>query len=69
MRSIIDHVLSLLVFIIFLVEFIMSTKATTSTFLLLTVISLVDVIAGFAITIRAAQRDIAVDSSERLMQN
>ena len=68
-RSIVDHMLSLVVFIIFVVEFIMSTKAATSTFLLLTVLSFVDVIAGFSITIRAAQRDISVDSSERLMQN
>ena len=65
MRSIIDHMLSLLLFIVMMAEFLMSTKAATSTFLLLTVMCLVDVIGGFSITIRAARRDIAIDSAER----
>ena len=65
MRSIIDHMLSLLLFIVMMAEFLMSTKAATSTFLLLTVMCFVDVIGGFSITIRAARRDIAIDSAER----
>ncbi|MDB5600063.1 MAG: transrane protein [Xanthobacteraceae bacterium] len=60
-RSIIDHMLSLLLFIVMMAEFIITAKAATSTFLILTVLCLVDVIAGFSITIRAAQRDVSVD--------
>jgi hypothetical protein len=66
-RSIVDHMLSLLLFIIMMAEFLMSTKAATSTFLLLTVICFVDVIAGFSITIRAARRDVAIDTTERFL--
>jgi hypothetical protein len=60
-RSIVDHMLSLLLFIAMMAEFIITPKAATSTFLILTVLCLVDVIAGFSITIRAAQRDVSVD--------
>jgi len=60
-RSIVDHMLSLLLFIVMMGEFIITPKAATSTFLILTVLCLVDVIAGFSITIRAAQRDVSVD--------
>jgi hypothetical protein len=60
-RSIVDHMLSLLLFIVMMGEFIITPRAATSTFLILTVLCLVDVIAGFSITIRAAQRDISVD--------
>jgi hypothetical protein len=60
-RSIVDHMLSLLLFIVMMGEFIISPLAATSTFLILTVVCLVDVIAGFSITIRAAQRDVSVD--------
>jgi len=65
MRSIVDHMLSLVLFVVMMVEFLMSTRAATSTFLLLTVMCFVDVISGFSITIRAARRDIAIDSAER----
>jgi hypothetical protein len=68
LRSIVDHMLSLLLLIVMLAEFLMSTRAATSTFLLLTVMSFVDVIGGFSITIRAAQRDIAIDSAEKFTQ-
>jgi uncharacterized membrane protein YobD (UPF0266 family) len=56
--SIVDHVLSMIVFITFLVEFILVPKAGTSTFIILTLMSLLDVVAGFNITIAAARRDI-----------
>lgn len=55
--SIIDHALSTLVFIIYLVLFLIDARAATSVFFLLTVIALVDVVAGFSITITAARRD------------
>jgi hypothetical protein len=61
-RAIIDHLLSTLLFIGILVEFLLVPQAATATFFLLLVISFVDVVGGFTITIRTAQRDIAVDS-------
>jgi hypothetical protein len=60
-RAIIDHVLSLILFIAMIVEFIAVQKAATSTFLILTALSFVDVVGGFSITIRTAQRDLAVE--------
>jgi hypothetical protein len=68
MRSIVDHMLSLVLFIVMMGEFIIAPKAATSTFLIMTVLCLVDVMAGFTITIRAAQRDVSVDT-ERSTQN
>ncbi len=58
--SIIDHMLSTLLFIGFLVEFIVIEQAATSTFFLLTLISLIDVIAGYSVTIQSARRDFGV---------
>jgi hypothetical protein len=60
-RGIVDHVLSMILFIIMLVEFLLVARAGTSTFFILMVISLVDVLAGFIITARTAQRDIQVE--------
>ncbi len=60
-KSIIDHMLSFVVFVAALVEFIMVQKAATSTFLILLVICVVDVIGGFSISIRAALRDYSVE--------
>jgi hypothetical protein len=64
MRAIIDHVLSMVLFIAMLVEFLLVKQAGTSTFFILMVISLVDVLAGFIVTARTAQRDIAIDRIE-----
>jgi len=55
--SIIDHGLSMLVFIICLIEFIVVEKTGNSTFFILMLISLLDVVAGFTITISTARRD------------
>jgi hypothetical protein len=61
MRSIMDHVLSLLVFIAMLVEFLLVARAGTSTFFLLMMISLVDALAGFVVGARSTQRQIEVE--------
>ena len=60
-RGLMDHVLSMVLFIVMLVEFLLVARAGTSTFFILMVISLVDVMAGFIITARTAQRDIQID--------
>ncbi len=58
--TIIDHMLSMVVFIIFLVEFLLVREAATTLFFTLMVVALIDVVAGFAISIRSATRDVAV---------
>jgi len=55
--SIIDHSLSMIVFIIFLIEFLVVKDCGTSTFFILGLMSLLDVIAGFTVSIVAARRD------------
>lgn len=56
--TIIEHILSMLVFIGFLVEFIVIQGAATTIFVILMLMSLLDVVAGFTITVSTARRDI-----------
>jgi hypothetical protein len=64
-RNVVDHGLSLLLFIAMGVEFILVAQAATSTFFLLLVIGFVDVLGGFAVTLRSAQRDLTIDTLAR----
>jgi hypothetical protein len=63
MRTVVDHALSLIVFLGMLVEFLLVKEAATGTFFLLLAISFVDVLGGFAVTLRSAQRDLTVEGS------
>jgi hypothetical protein len=65
-RAIVDHLLSTILFIVVLLEFILVPQAATSTFFLLTVLCFVDVIGGFSVTIRSAHRDITVEGGTPL---
>ena len=65
-RTVIDHGLSLLVFVAMLIEFILVRQAASSTFFLLLVVSIIDVLGGFAVTLRTAQRDLSVEGVDRL---
>ena len=47
-------------FIAMLIEFLLVQPAATSTFFLLMAITLVDVLAGFIVGIRSAQRQIEI---------
>lgn len=67
LRGIMDHILSLILFIVMLVEFLLVARVGTSTFFILMVISLVDVVAGFIITARTAQRDIAIERPDSVV--
>ena len=60
-KSIVDHMLSFVVFVVALAEFLMVQKAATSTFLLFLVICAIDVVGGFSISIRSATRDYNVE--------
>ncbi|MCU0936809.1 MAG: hypothetical protein MUF66_12290 [Gammaproteobacteria bacterium] len=64
--QVLDHILSTLMFVVFLVQFITVADAGTSVFFILTVMALMDVIAGFSVTIFAARRDLAVGGEVNL---
>jgi len=59
-HNIANHVLSTIVLIVYVVEFVVAPVAANSVFLILTAIALFDVVAGFSITIRTATRDVAI---------
>ena len=65
MRSVMDHILAMGLFIAMLVEFLLVGRAGTSTFFLLMMISLVDVLAGFIVGMRSAQRQVEIEGPER----
>lgn len=48
--SMLDHLLSLMVFTACIVEFLLVPEVATSTFLLITLMTFVDVIAGFSVS-------------------
>jgi hypothetical protein len=56
--SVLDHLLSTLVFVAFLVEFLLVRQAATSLFFILMMIALIDVLAGFSVSLRASSRDV-----------
>ena len=64
-RTVVDHGLSLILFLGMLVEFLLVPQAATSTFFLLLVLSFIDVFGGFAVTLRTAQRDLTVEGIDR----
>lgn len=64
--TIVEHMLSMLVFIAYLVLFLFEERAGNPQFLQLTLMALVDVMAGFSITIMSARRDITVDRNAAL---
>jgi FtsH-binding integral membrane protein len=59
--TIVDHSMSLAVFIVHLIEFLTVAGAATSVFFILMVITLIDVVGGFTITIRGAKRDFGFE--------
>ncbi|MEE2525990.1 hypothetical protein V0U79_06395 [Hyphobacterium sp. HN65] len=58
--TILNHGLSMLVFVIALALFLLMEQFATSTFFILMVMALIDTLAGFVVTIVAARRDLAV---------
>jgi hypothetical protein len=55
--SILDHVASLAVFVVALVEFLLLPRFAHGAFLALLTMTLIDVIAGFTVTLSSARRD------------
>lgn len=60
-NSIVEHMLSMLLFVAFLIEFLLVGAATSSVFFLLMVMSLIDVVAGFTVSITSASRDVSMN--------
>ncbi|MFZ4600969.1 MAG: hypothetical protein EBZ50_02930 [Alphaproteobacteria bacterium] len=56
--AIFNHALSMLVFIVCLVEFLLHPAFATTVFFLIMVMSLLDVLAGVIVTIVSARRDV-----------
>lgn len=61
--AIFNHALSMLVFIVCLVEFLLRPEFATSVFFIIMVMSLLDVLAGVVVTIVSARRDVEFDHS------
>lgn len=62
--TLIDHALSMILFIALLIEFLMVPQAATSVFFLILVAALIDVIAGYTIGIRVARRDLNIGADQ-----
>lgn len=58
--TILNHAVSMILFIVCLVEFLLFPQFATSIFFVLTMMTLLDVLAGVVVTIVSARRDFAV---------
>jgi len=58
--SLLDHGLSMIVFIVCLIEFLLVRQAATSVFFFITLAAMIDVVAGYTIGIRVARRDFQI---------
>lgn len=56
--SVVDHLLSTFVFVAYLVEFLLVMGAAHPIFFTLMMITLIDLLAGFSVSLRAAGRDV-----------
>lgn len=61
--SVLDHTLSTIVFVVYLVQFLTMAECGTSTFFILGLMALFDVIAGFTVSIVAARRDFGFNAA------
>jgi hypothetical protein len=62
-NSILDHGLSTVLLIICILLFVLAPMMGTATFFLIVVIVFIDVMAGFTVSIKTAQRDFSVDKT------
>jgi len=61
--TIINHVASMILFIVCLIEFLLFPSFGTSPFFLLTMMVLVDALAGMIVTIVSARRDFGIEQA------
>lgn len=64
-KAVMDHVLALILFIGMACEFVLVPQAQTPTFLFLTVLGFVDLIAGVSVGTRERRPEIALESHDR----
>jgi hypothetical protein len=62
--TLIDHALSMIVFIAVGAEFLIVPQAATSIFFLILIATLIDVIGGYTIGIRVARRDLNIGADQ-----
>jgi hypothetical protein len=60
--SIVDHVLSTLVFVAYVVEFLLVGRAGTATFFILMTMTFVDVLAGYSVSFRNSSHGLTLES-------
>lgn len=60
--TLVNHSLSLIVFIVCLIEFLLIPQFATSTFFLIVLMTLLDVLAGFIVTVITARKDFDLSS-------
>ncbi len=61
--AVMNHAFSLILFILCLVQFLLMPAFATSVFFLIGTMTLLDVLAGFMVTIASARRDFGVDAA------
>jgi len=61
--TLINHALSMILLLVCLIEFLLLKSFATSAFFLLTIMALLDVLAGFMVTVVSARRDFGVGDS------
>ena len=61
--GIVNHILSMLLFVVCLMEFLMLPSCATGTFFIITCMVLVDALAGMVVTIVSARRDFGVEGT------
>jgi len=62
--TLIDHALSMVVFMAVGAEFLIVPQAATSIFFLILVAALIDVVGGYTIGIRVARRDLSIGADQ-----
>jgi len=62
--TLIDHALSMIVFMAVGAEFLMVPQAATSVFFLILIATLIDVVGGYTIGIRVARRDLNIGADQ-----
>jgi hypothetical protein len=65
-RSAVDHLLSFILLVAVLAEFMLVPRAATPAFLILLALSFIDVVAGFALMPRKVQRAITLEGVRRV---
>lgn len=61
--AVMNHAFSLILFIVCLIQFLLMPAFATSVFFIVGTMTLLDVLAGFMVTIASARRDFGVDAA------